>query len=75
MNQALFYFYEKILLGFGYHNLYGHSLLIIKDSGIEVIARAYVLFSFISILHFRESLGLRGEDTYILNERTLLSGT
>ena len=45
-----------------------------KILGSEVIARA-PYFAFISVLHFRESLGLRGEDPYILDERTLLSGT
>jgi len=35
---------------------------------LEVIARA-PYFSFISVLHFRESLGLRGEDhTYLMKE-------
>ena len=40
---------------------------------LEVIARA-PYFSFISVLHFRESLGLTRRRSYILNERTLLSG-
>ena len=35
---------------------------------LEVIARA-PYFSFISVLHFRESLGLRGEDhIYLMKE-------
>ena len=34
---------------------------------LEVIARA-PYFSFISVLHFRESLGLRGEDHYVYHE-------
>ena len=40
---------------------------------LEVIARAPI-FSFISVLHFRESLGLRGAGSHLSYERTFLSG-
>ena len=38
---------------------------------LEVIARA-PYFSFISVLHFRESLGLRGEDHIYLMKQNIL---
>ena len=39
---------------------------------LEEIARA-PYFAFLSVLHFRESMGLRGPDHQVLNERTLRS--